>query len=447
MRHIVEGVKNFLLYLLYMIPGLIGTSLVIFIHELGHFIVARLLGVNVEVLSFGFGKTVFSHMGKKTEFRISLIPFGGYCRLGGAEDLTIALRHNEKRIEHAEEGSLFAISPFKKFLIYIAGPLMNLLLAIVLFFIVAIIPVERVSNAPLISPISEYPSLFSASIEQDEIRKGDLVLKLDGSDVVDYENLSQILSKKNGKDATLTILRDGSIFDVRISPVLYNGSYSYGITNLKEPIIGRSESPDFNVGDRIIECNCKKIEYDLDLLSIKSDEYTLTLLSPNGIEKKITLKTNSFPFAFKSNLIKSSDSSHPLSLSFERTKTIFVKTVRALSKLLSFQLKEALKEISGPFSSASNLGRISVLAFSSSSSNGFRTLLYLLAIVSVSICVGNLIPIPTFDGGQMLISLCEMICHKTFRPKTYLFLHIFGLIFAWGIVILMNSWTLISKLI
>ncbi len=113
---------------------------------------------------------------------------------------------------------------------------------------------------------------------------------------------------------------------------------------------------------------------------------------------------------------------------------------------MTLHVKEALEEISGPVSSAKNMGRISLLAFKTSSSSGLRTALYLLAIVSISICVGNLIPIPTFDGGQMLICCAEMIYHRPLKPKAYLILHIIGLTLAWAIVIVMNSFSFISSI-
>ena len=438
---------SYIVWLVYLLIGLLGTGIVIFIHELGHYVAARINHVSVEILSFGFGKCIWSHMGKNTEFRISLIPFGGYCRMGGAEDLTVALANNEKKIHYAEEGSLFAINPVKKLIIYAAGPAMNLLLAFVLFILVSLIPVERVSNKAIITPISEYQSLFQDTIPQTAIQKGDLVLKADGKAIEDYEELENYLLSRNGDDVKLLIERDNKKEEVTITPTLIDDTYRYGITNIIEAVIGRSESDLFNEGDRIIECNGNKIEYDLDLYEIKSDEYRITLENTNGETRTVTLTSSSFPFSWKSELRKARDSYNPLSKAYERTVTYTKRTAVAIGKLMTLQLSDALKEISGPFSSASNMGRITVLSFKTSSSSGIRTVLYLLSIVSISICIGNLIPIPTFDGGQMLISLAEIVYHRPLRPKAYMILHIAGLILAWTIVIVMNSFSFLSSLI
>ena len=443
----MERIVSLLLWLFYLVIGLLGTGVVIFIHELGHYAAAKMCHVSVEILSFGLGRPIFSHMGKNTEFRISLIPFGGYCRLGGSEDLSVALANNEKKIEYAEQGSLFAIHPLKKLYIYAAGPIMNIILAFVLFLIVAVIPVERVSNIAYVSPIGDYQSLFGVTIEQDGIRKGDLVLTADGRKVLDYEDFSSYLSSRNGESVTLTVLRDGEEMTTVISPTLINDSYSYGITNLVRPVIGRSESELFNAGDTILKVNGMTIEWNLDLLSIESESYTFLLEDESGKTRTVTLDGTSFPFAFKSDLRVSADTDNPIGEAWERTSTFFLRTAKAIGKLMVLNLSEALQEISGPFSSASNMGKISTLAFRTSSSSGIRTLFYLLAIVSISICVGNLIPIPTFDGGQMLICVAELIRRRPLRPRAYLILHITGLVLAWTIVIIMNSFSLLSSVL
>ncbi len=443
----MERIVSLLLWLFYLVIGLLGTGVVIFIHELGHYAAAKMCHVSVEILSFGLGKCVFSHMGKNTEFRISLIPFGGYCRLGGSEDLSVALANNEKKIEYAEQGSLFAIHPLKKLFIYAAGPIMNMILAFVLFLIVAVIPVERVSNRAYVAPISDYQSLFSVRIEQDGVRKGDLVLTADGKEILDYEDLSSYLTGRNGESVTLTVLRDGEEIATDITPTMIDGSYSYGITNLTRPIIGRSESELFNEGDTILEVNGKTIEWNLDLLSLDSEIYTFLLEDESGNTRTATLEGTSFPFAFESDERISADTDNPLGEAWERTSVFFLRTAKAIGKLMVLNLSEALQEISGPFSSASNMGRISTLAFKTSSSSGIRTLFYLLSIVSISICVGNLIPIPTFDGGQMLICVAELIRRRPLRPRAYLILHITGLVLAWTIVIVMNSFSLLSSIL
>lgn len=426
-------------YLLYLLFGLIATGIVLFIHELGHFFMARALGAEVEVLGFGLGPVIWRHWGKNTEFRISLVPFGGYCRIGGSEDLSLALSNKNKRIKTAEKGSYFALSPFRKFLIFLSGPLTNLFLAILLLTIVSALPVKRISHSLYVAPSSDYETLFHSNITQESIKKGDKIYSSGDKVFIDWEDFTSFLKEQNGSEVTITLLRDGSLLDVVIYPFETESGWSYGIANLEEPVIGKSESPLFKVGDRIIKSNGNDIEWTYDLYMIEGDIYDLTVENEDGI-RNVRIEGSSFPFAWQTEYRVSPDSSSPFSTAIDKTITLSKKTAAALLKLLSFQFSEALQVISGPFTSAHTIGKISTLAFSESTNSGIRTLLYLLAIVSISLCIGNLIPVPTFDGGQMLITVFEMITRRPLKPNTYLILHISGMALAWGLIIIMNAW-------
>lgn len=436
---------NFLLYVLYLLIGLLATGFVLFLHELGHYIAAKTFGAEVEVFGIGIGPVLWRHWGKKTEFRLSLIPFGGYCRLSGSEDLTVALSNRNKKIYTAEKGSFFAISPWRKFLIFLSGPMTNFILTILLLTIVSIIPVKRISHSLIVAPSSDYPTLFSNSVIQKEIKKGDVIVSSKDHTFLDWEDFSSWLKTKNGSEVELNVLRDNNPITIKISPTFINENWSYGIANLEEPIIGRSEDDRIEVGDRLIEANGKIIEWTYDLYSIDSDIYNLTFETKDGI-KKVVIEGNHFPFAWKTDYRISPDSTSPFSTAITKTIDLAKRTAAALIKLLSFNFKEALEAISGPFTSAKNIGHISTLAFSESNNSGIRTLLYLLAIISISISIGNLIPIPTFDGGQMLIALGEMIVNRPLKPNTYLVLHITGMILAWGLIIAMNAWGIVESL-
>lgn len=415
------------------------------IHELGHYIAAIILGAEVEVFGIGIGPVIWRHWGKKTEFRLSLIPFGGYCRLGGSEDLTVALSNKSKKINTAEKGSFFAISPWRKFLIFLSGPMTNFLLAFLLLAIVSAIPVKRISHGLIVAPISDYSSLYGIDTKQETIKKGDIIISSGDKKFIDWEDFSSWLSNHKGEDIELNILRNKKETTVTISPTLLDSGYSYGIANLEEPVIGRSEDERIEVGDRLVEANGHRIEWTYDLYLLDADSFNLVFEGENG-RKEVKMDGTSFPFAWKTDYRISPDSSTPFSTAFNKTIDLSKRTAAAIIKLLSFNFKEALEIISGPFTSAKNIGRISTLAFSESSRSGIRTLLYLLSIISISISIGNLIPIPTFDGGQMIITIAEMIVHRPLKPNTYLVLHISGMVMAWALIIAMNAWGIVETL-
>ena len=436
---------DLLLYVLYLLIGLLATGVVLLLHELGHYIAAIILGAEVEVFGIGIGPVIWRHWGKKTEFRLSLIPFGGYCRLGGSEDLTVALSNKSKKINTAEKGSFFAISPWRKFLIFLSGPMTNFLLAFLLLAIVSAIPVKRISHGLIVAPISDYSSLYGIDTKQETIKKGDIIISSGDKKFIDWEDFSSWLSNHKGEDIELYILRNNKETTVTISPTLLDSGYSYGIANLEEPVIGRSEDERIEVGDRLVEANGHRIEWTYDLYLLDADSFNLVFEGENG-RKEVKMDGTSFPFAWKTDYRISPDSSTPFSTAFNKTIDLSKRTAAAIIKLLSFNFKEALEVISGPFTSAKNIGRISTLAFSESSRSGIRTLLYLLSIISISISIGNLIPIPTFDGGQMVITIAEMIVHRPLKPNTYLVLHISGMVMAWALIIAMNAWGIVETL-
>ena len=357
----------------------------------------------------------------------------------------LALSNKSKKINTAEKGSFFAISPWRKFLIFLSGPMTNFLLAFLLLAIVSAIPVKRISHGLIVAPISDYSSLYGIDTKQETIKKGDIIISSGDKKFIDWEDFSSWLSNHKGEDIELNILRNNKETTVTISPTLLDSGYSYGIANLEEPVIGRSEDERIEVGDRLVEANGHRIEWTYDLYLLDADSFNLVFEGENG-RKEVKIDGTSFPFAWKTDYRISPDSSTPFSTAFNKTIDLSKRTAAAIIKLLSFNFKEALEVISGPFTSAKNIGRISTLAFSESSRSGIRTLLYLLSIISISISIGNLIPIPTFDGGQMIITIAEMIVHRPLKPNTYLVLHISGMVMAWALIIAMNAWGIVETL-
>lgn len=417
--------------------GLLGIGLVIFIHELGHYLMARLLKIDVEVLSYGYGTKLVSIKGKKTEFRLSLIPFGGYCRMKGTIDLKKALNDGQTTIKVTEEGSFFAVSALKRLLVYASGPLTNFILAFILLSIASAIPVERISSQAVLLNTSSYPTLFDSPITQRELKDGDVALYSQDYVFEDFEDFIDYVNKNSGSVIPLTVLRDGKSENIAIYPVIDDeGRIEYGISNLTEPVIGRSESPLFEEGDLILEANGKAISNIYDLYEIDSDELNL-VISRNGRTVNVTIDSGKLPFAWKTNLRISSDSPNAIKYGFDRTISLIESTFRALGALLTFRFNDVRDILTGPVNASRTFGRISTIAFNTSISSGIRTLIYLLAIASISICVGNTLPIPTFDGGQILMTLLELIHRKPLNPKAYIILQIAGMVIGYGFVAFM----------
>lgn len=417
--------------------GFLAIGFIVFLHELGHYFFARLFNVEVEVLSYGMGPRLFSIYGRNTEFRISLFPFGGYCRMKGSIDLEKALRDNKDRMHLKENGSYFAASPIVRIMIYLAGPLTNYIIAFLLLLTASIIPVERISNKASITPISEYPDLFTLCVNQDGIQKGDIVLSLNGYDIQDWQMLRDMLSNMDDK-CILTILRNGDKIYVEIAPTYIDGNPSYGLTLYQEAIIGESSDPALKRGDKIVKVNGEDVYSTLDVYEKGNALAEYSLVIERGDESfSYFIDSNIFPFSWDAEIVKRSDVpfSRSFSYAFKETNDFFFTTLRALASLVTFHINDAREVITGPVNAAETIASISTEAFKVSKTSGFRTLLYLLAIVSISLSIGNILPIPTFDGGQILICIAEIIRKGNLKTRTYLRLQIIGMILAIFIMI------------
>ena len=422
--------------------GLVLIGLVVFIHELGHFFVARLLKVDVECLSYGMGPKIWSYQGKRTEYAISLLPFGGYCRMKGSIDLTRALHDDKDSIEKSEKGSYFSANALVRLLIYAAGPVMNFILAACLLAMASGLPVERISNPAIVTPISEYPNVFNVDIRQDSVRKGDEILTLNGQEVRDYQDFTLHLPK-DGSKADVTVMRNGEVLPLTLTPTRFNDGYSFGLALIQKPVITIPDDDRLQDGDLITHVDGIPVSSTLDFNNLVKLGSTLRIERKDGNTFLYDIDSISpLPFAWKSDIVKRADDvgvKGPLVHGLHRASEYFVTTLKALGALVTFNFEDARDIIVGPMKASYSISDISVKAFTVSHQSGLRSLAYLLSIVSISLCVGNVLPIPTFDGGGMMISLVEMIKGSNLKPKMYVILQIFGMVCALAIIIYMYS--------
>jgi regulator of sigma E protease len=215
------------------IYGLIALVIIILIHETGHFSMAKLFHVFVEKFSIGFGPVILRKKGKETEYVISAIPLGGYVKLKGESPEEGEKKDSDKRAFYNQK-------LYKRFLIILAGPMFNILSAVLFFAIVYAVGVPTLKST--IGEVKKDTPAYYAKIQ-----KGDEIIAIDKKNIKTWEELSAIIKKNAGKGITLNIKRNGEIIETPITPKLTEVKDLLGY-NKKVGIIGIAPS-----GETIIQ--------------------------------------------------------------------------------------------------------------------------------------------------------------------------------------------------
>jgi regulator of sigma E protease len=207
-------------------------GILIFFHELGHFLIARVFGVGVEKFSLGFGPRVFGKTIGITDYRISAIPLGGYVKMVGEEpDAEIDPINKPISFTHKHV--------FKRILIVAAGPIFNLFLAVLIFFTFlwySGIPILKST----IGAVNKNSPAFEAGL-----KKGDRVVAIDNHPIEYWEEMSNQIVNSKGKSLTFIIQREGHKFPISITPELITSKDIFG-EDIQRHVIGIAAAEDID---------------------------------------------------------------------------------------------------------------------------------------------------------------------------------------------------------
>ena len=335
----------------YVLPFLFVLTIVVFFHELGHFIVARWCGVGVKVFSIGFGKEIFGFNDKKgTRWRISWVPLGGYVKFiddGNAASVPGKTQLNDVPPELRDKlfhGKTLA----QRAAVVAAGPIANFILAILIFAAMFTFVGQRTT-----APIADQVSPNSAA-ELAGFKPGDRVLSIDGQDIETFAEMQRIVSVSADRQLKFVLDRGGKQIELTATPK-------------------RREITD-NFGNKI----------RLGLLGIRRE-------------------TQAGEWNYKSY--------DPLTAIWLGTKETYFVIDRTLNYLYDVITgRESADQLGGPLRIAQISGQVA--------SVGILALINLAAILSVSIGLINLFPIPMLDGGHLLFYGIEAIRGRPLSDKT-----------------------------
>ncbi len=355
--------------------GLLGLSFLVFFHELGHFLIARAMGVTVEAFSIGMGPVLLHHRWGATDYRISLIPLGGYCSMKGEKDYRDALENKQKEIR-GDKDSFYGVHPFKRLLIAFAGPFFNVIFAFVAFSIIAMMgyTYTTAGNRVLMSSdVEEFKDSESPAAEAG-MKSGDIILSMDGTEVSDFTEIRQFITLNGGKTVRVKVQRENEFLEIDV-PLGFDKSTGSGFMG---------------------------IVWDKDSL----------------IEK------NYGPYSFFPALAQGAKESI-------KTMGIAVKSVGIL-----FKGVDVTSAVSGPVRTTVMIGDMISTGFEEGARIGIINALEFLAFISISLFLTNLLPIPVLDGGLILFALIECITRRKMNPKLLYYIQMVGMVMIFGLLAL-----------
>jgi regulator of sigma E protease len=334
----------------YIVPFLFVLTIVVFFHEMGHFLVARWCKVKVDAFSVGFGRELFGRTDKMgTRWKLCLIPLGGYVKFAGDENAaSVPDRERVAAMSEEERAGAFIAKPvWQRAAVVAAGPFANFVLSVVIFSMI-FIAFGKIVTAPIVETV-----VPDSAAAVGGLKPGDLILSVDGKDISTFSDLQRIVSVSADIPLILDVERGSSVVTLTVTPKYRELTDRFGNVQ-RLGLLGVSRSP-----------------------------------KPEDLIQQTY---------------------GPLEAVAEGTKeTVFIagRTLDYLWGVLSG--REAADQLGGPIRVAQVSGQVAT--------QGIIPLLSLAAVLSISIGLLNLMPIPMLDGGHLAYYLAEAVRGKPLSEK------------------------------
>ncbi len=416
-----------------LVSFVVVVGVLILIHEFGHFLVARLTGVGVERFSIGFGPVLLRWRGKETEYCLSAIPMGGYVKMLGEESPL-----EGGPTVTCDPAKAFALKPlWVRFLIVFAGPGMNFVLA-ALIFTVILATVGRPVWPAVVGRVAESGPAAAAGL-----RTGDLVTRVDGRAVSNWEDLDQAIADSRGRPLTLSVDRGGEARTLSVTPrkttvrdPIFRDpkeAWELGAGPRLTPQIGAvnpgspAEKAGLRTGDLVIAVAVQPVFTPDELMQAiqkragqtfdvtlerdgRTQTVSVTAISvrekgPGGQETDI----GRIGVGIVTKVVRYEPYGPLVAVGYGwvRTWDMTVLTLKAFWKLVSRQIESS--NIGGPIQIATEAGR--------QAKEGIGPLILFTAYISVNLAVLNLLPVPMLDGGHLFFFLIEAVLGRPLSLK------------------------------
>ena len=393
-------------FLIAAIKIIILLGFLILIHEAGHFVVAKLCKVKVNEFAIGFGPAIWKKQGKETKYALRLVPLGGFVSMEGED-------------ERSEDDRSFSKASIpKRMLIVVAGATVNIVFAIIVYFALISSSGTYVSNV-----VDETIDGYAA--QQIGLQNGDEIIEIDGEKIRSQKDINEVISNSNGKEVNIKINRNDEILEYNIKPtevpVKTTGIYLDDEAKIITVEKGSSsEKAGIQANDKLVKVNNIEINQDPNkaveainekglntmLLTVERDRQQIQIeLTPDYISTYyLGVNLQLAPDTFWNRCLNGG----------MQTADFLTSIVDNLKQLFTGQV--GVNQMMGP------VGISEVIA----KTDGVREFFQMMALISLSLGVTNLLPIPALDGGKLLILIVEAIRRKPLKQETEINIQLLG---------------------
>jgi len=428
--------------------GLFGLGIVVFVHELGHFLAARLVGIDVEAFSIGWGSPILKKKIGGVEYRLGMFPIGGYCKMRGENEFKEAWENNASGVEPVK-GTFFGASPMGRILVSFAGPFFNVVFAALVMSIIWGIGFEfqtldnRIVLASELSA-DRYPA------DEAGFKTGDRIIEVNGKKTSYFHEVQENIAVNPEKLLPVTVDREGETLTLMVRPSLdkSTGAGRIGVYFWTDPVVaalvpdGSAAGAGLLPGDRITRVNGEPITHTIDIMRAleANPEAAVIDYDRNGVERQTEIvlsrsEGDGLGIIWPRVQYRTPALSPPAAVAKGVSESWKTLVISLKSFGLLFKGIDLTEAVSGPVRITYMVGDIAAEGFGRSFGAGLRSMMEFLALISVALCVMNLLPLPILDGGLIILSIVEMIRRKPIHPRAIRAFQTVGVALIFGLMI------------
>ena len=445
--------------LLTIIVAVIGFGILVFFHEGGHFIVAKLFGVKVETFAIGWGPKLIGFTKGGTSYQISVFPIGGFCKFKGDE----AIDESDESVRDPD--SFYGTASWKRLLIAFAGPFMNFLIAVIMFSFLSMCSTDMQKPDSRILLIDDVQAKYGEVTEHSPafeggLQSGDKIIAINGKPVNYYEELTKTMIYNGRKPIVFTIVRSqtdefGKMteakHDITVQP-RWDASQMkavIGVYYYLDPIVAYAK-------DNKLAQYMNLADGDI-IVSIDGDNENITDVYINqflqrhfgenttaifGVNRGDTYFETPIVFDEINHIISLDDcwlnfnvpivhipGKLPHAALWDglcQSGDVIAMSAIGLHSLIFKPKSNIQNQVGGPIRIGAMIGEATISGFKSNFADGVRNFTYIISVISLALSFFNLLPFPAVDGGHIVLCLYEMIVRRKLKLKVLYIINLVG---------------------